>query len=64
MKRAGWYSYDWIDNLGKPGDIIPMIPDGKFGLFVKNFELNKWMLWLLNPINERQTRLITRVRLK
>ena len=89
MKRAGWYSYDWIDNLGKPsateilpelqnlkpGDLIPMSPDGKFGLFVKDFELNKWMLWwdkegdtswlwLLNPINERQTRLITRVRLK
>ena len=41
--RAGWYSYDWIDNLGRPsaeriipelqhvavGDFIPMTPDGK-----------------------------------
>jgi hypothetical protein len=41
-KRAGWYSYDWIDNLGKPsaeqiiaelqnlqpGDTIPMSPNG------------------------------------
>jgi hypothetical protein len=58
-KRAGWYSYDWIDNLGKPsaeriipelqnlksGDIIPMSPDGKMGFWVKDFVPNQWMLW-------------------
>jgi hypothetical protein len=41
-KRAGWYSYDLLDNLGRssarriipelqhlaPGDIVPMSPDG------------------------------------
>jgi hypothetical protein len=58
-KRAGWYSYDWIDNLGKPsaqhiipelqhvavGDMIPFSPDGKQGMWVKTFEANRWMLW-------------------
>ena len=42
-KRAGWYSYDWVDNLGRPsveriipdlqvlkvGHLIPISPDGK-----------------------------------
>ena len=59
LKRAGWYSYDWIDNLGKPsatriipefqrlevGDLIPVSPDGKHGFWVKAFEPNRWMLW-------------------
>lgn len=59
IKRAGWYSYDWIDNLGRPsaeriipelqhlevGDLIPMSPDGKIGLWVKEFERNRWVLW-------------------
>lgn len=59
MTRAGWYSYDWVDNLGRPsaeriipelqhvavGDVIPMSPDGKQGLRVKAFEPNEWMLW-------------------
>ena len=59
IKRAGWYSYDWIDNLGIPsaerilpewqhvtvGDLIPMSPDGKQGQWVKDFEANQWMLW-------------------
>jgi hypothetical protein len=45
VTRAGWYSYDLFDNLGKPsaeriipelqhvavGDVIPMSPDGKQG---------------------------------
>ena len=45
MSRAGWYSYDLLDNLGrpsarriipelqglKPGDVLPMSPDGKQG---------------------------------
>jgi hypothetical protein len=59
-KRAGWYSYDWIDNLGIPsanrivpelqhlevGDLIPFSPDGKQGMWVKAFEPNQWMLWV------------------
>jgi len=59
ITRAGWYSYDLIDNLGRPsarriipelqhvavGDVIPMSPDGKQGLRVKAFEPNQWMLW-------------------
>ena len=59
MTRAGWYSYDLLDNLGRPsaqrilpqlqnpkiGDVIPMSPDGKQGLYVKDFEWDRWMLW-------------------
>jgi 2-oxoacid dehydrogenases acyltransferase (catalytic domain) len=88
-KRAGWYSYDWLDNLGIPsaerivpelqhvavGDLIPMSPDGKQGQWVKDFEANQWMLWWDNkgdvtwywglaPLDESQTRLITRVRMR
>ena len=86
--RAGWYSYDWLDNLGRHsaerimpefqhlavGDVMPMSPDGKHGNVVKAFEPNRWMLWGdqagqatwywgLYPVDERQTRLITRVRM-
>jgi hypothetical protein len=57
--RAGWYSYDWIDNLGRPsaeriileyqhmevGDLIPISPNGKAGFWVKALEPNSWMLW-------------------
>ena len=57
--RAGWYSYDLLDNLGRPsardilpqfqdlkvGDVIPMSPDGKQGPLVKDFEEDRWMLW-------------------
>lgn len=60
VTRAGWYSYDWLDNLGKPsanrivpelqhlevGDLIPFSPDGKQGMWVKAFEPNRWMLWV------------------
>ena len=88
VTRAGWYSYDLFDNLGKPsaeriipelqhvvvGDVIPMSPDGKQGLRVKDFEPNQWMLWWDNkgdstwywglyPQDDSQTRLITRVRM-
>jgi len=56
--RAGWYSYDWIDNLGRPsaeriipelqhlevGDLVPMGPGG-FGLRVKDVEPNRSMTW-------------------
>lgn len=87
--RAGWYSYDWLDNLGHHsadriipefqhlavGDLIPISPDGTQGQWVKDFELNRWMLWGdkagdstwywgLFPLDESQTRLITRVRMR
>ena len=86
--RAGWYSYDWLDNLGRHsaeriipefqhlavGDVMPMSPDGKHGNVVKAFEPNVGMLWGdqageatwywgLDPVDERHTRLITRVRM-
>jgi hypothetical protein len=86
--RAGWYSYDLLDNLGQPsaeriipefqhlavGDLIPISPDGKAGQRVKAFEPNRWMLWGdeagdstwywgLDPLDERHTRLMTRVRM-
>lgn len=89
IRRAGWYSYDWLDNLGKPsaeqilpefqhlkiGDLVPLSPDGKQGFWVKELELNQWMLWwdkqggaswlwALDPIDEDRTRLITRVRVR
>lgn len=86
--RAGWYSYDWVDNLGKPsaeriipelqhltvGDMIPIY--GRWGFWCEAFEPNRWMLWHgekkdevtwfwgLYPLDERRTRLITRVRLR
>jgi len=87
--RAGWYSYDWVDNLGRPsaerlipelqhleaGDLIPMSPDGKVGLWVKGLEPDRWMLWWdkkgkvswcwdLYPLDESRTRLISRVRIR
>jgi hypothetical protein len=59
-KRAGWYSYDWIDNLGTPsaerivpelqnlkiGDTVPMSPNGTQGLTVKAIDSNRSMLWV------------------
>lgn len=87
--RAGWYSYDLIDNLAKPsaevilpelqnpqrGDLIPMSPDGKQGMYVRDFVRDAWMLWAnsaedsswawgLYPVSENETRLVTRLRLK
>lgn len=89
IHRAGWYSYDWIDNLGRPsaerilpefqnlkvGDLIPISPDGKQGLWVKDLEPDRWMLWWdkegkvtwywgLYPLGEDHARLITRVRMR
>jgi len=54
--RAGWYSYDLIDNLGRPsaeriipelqkvavGDLVPIF--GKMGFWVRDFRPNEWML--------------------
>jgi len=59
MTRAGWYSYDLLDNLGRPsarrilpqfqnpkiGDVIPMSPEGTQGPYVKDFDQDRWMLW-------------------
>lgn len=89
LGRAGWYSYDWLDNLGRRsargivphlqepavGDLIPMSPGGKHGIWVKAFEPNGWMLWWdkegyvtwlweIRPIDKDRSRLITRVRMK
>jgi hypothetical protein len=89
MTRAGWYSYDLLDNLGRPssrqllpehqqiypGQLIPMSPDGKYGIYVKEFRENEWILWNdkegdttwfwgLYPDGANHTRLVTRVRVK
>jgi hypothetical protein len=59
VNRAGWYSYDLLDNVGRrsaesilpehqtiqAGDLIPISPDGKQGMRVKYFRKNKWILW-------------------
>ena len=56
--RAGWYSYDLLDNLGRHsadtiipslqdvqvGDLVPMGPGGG-GLRVKDFVAGRWLLW-------------------
>ncbi len=88
ITRAGWYSYDLIDNLGRPSSweilpqfqtpevdqIIPMSPDGKMGLYVKEWDAPNWMLWWdrkgdvswawgMYPQEDGSTRLITRVRM-
>jgi hypothetical protein len=89
VTRAGWYSYDLLDNLGRRsaesilpehqniqvGDLIPISPDGKQGMWVKYFRKNKWMLWWdkkgdttwiweIHPEGKNQFRLITRIRVK
>jgi hypothetical protein len=57
--RAGWYTYDLLDNLGRHsakrilpdlqhvevGDLVPLGPGGDSGMRVKAFEPNRWMLW-------------------
>src|ERR1700730_9755232 len=88
ITRAGWYSYDWLDNLGiksaqriipqlqhvAVGDLVPISPDGKQGMYVKDFKTNHCLLWWdkpgemtwywgLYPHDDSQTRLITRVRM-
>jgi hypothetical protein len=59
VNRAGWYSYDWLDNLGRPsareiiaelqdievGDLIPMSPDGTQGIRVHALDLPYSMIW-------------------
>jgi hypothetical protein len=57
--RAGWYSYDRLDNGGAPsatsvlpefqslavGDLVPMIPGSDVGVWVKELEPPHRMLW-------------------
>ncbi len=59
LTRAGWYSYDLLDNLGRPsateiipelqhlhpGDIVPMSPDGKQGMAVLSVDAPSSMVW-------------------
>jgi hypothetical protein len=59
VNRAGWYSYDWLDNLGRPsareiipelldinvGDVMPMSPDGKHGIPVHDLDPPSSMVW-------------------
>jgi len=57
--RAGWYSYDLLDNLGRrsadhvlpefqspaPGDVVPLSPDGKRGLRVDTVDPPHTLIW-------------------
>ena len=59
LTRAGWYSYDILDNLGHrsarriipelqnlaPGDVVPMSPDGKQGIPVHSMDAPYSMIW-------------------
>lgn len=59
VNRAGWYSYDLLDNLGRPsarriipelvdikvGDVMPMSPDGKHGIPVYALDPPCSMIW-------------------
>jgi hypothetical protein len=59
VTRAGWYSYDILDNLGRrsarriipelqnlaPGDVVPMSPNGKAGIPVLSMDPPASMVW-------------------
>jgi hypothetical protein len=59
VKRAGWYSYDRLDNFGLPsareiipafqrvaiGDVVAMSPDGLQGIHVLALDLPRSMMW-------------------
>ncbi|UEL27216.1 hypothetical protein KTR40_11280 [Pseudarthrobacter sp. L1SW] len=59
VRRAGWYSYDLLDNLGhpsarrirpewqdlEPGDVLAMSPDGKHGINVYSLDYPRSMVW-------------------
>jgi hypothetical protein len=88
VNRAGWYSYDLLDNLGRPsarevipafqrvavGDLLPISPDGKQGIRIQALDLPRSMtwgtpgettwVWVLDPLADGKTRLITRIRSK
>ena len=86
-KRAGWYSYDWLDNARIPssweilpefqhievGAFVPTVPDREIGLWVKAFEVERYILWWdkkgdatwlwwLEPDEDGSTRLLVRLR--
>ena len=86
-RRAGWYSYDGLDNGGSPsaerivpefqraevGDIFPMTPTAEDGFVVRAVEPGRALVlgdpsgsatwtFVLVPVDEATTRLITRVR--
>jgi hypothetical protein len=85
--RAGWYSYDRLDNGGVASadrllpefqslavdDLVPMVPGTEVGVWVKEIEPGRRMLWwdrkgeyswewLLEPAIGDATRLVTRLR--
>ena len=59
FSRAGWYSYDLFDNLGRHsserivpelqhlevGDLVPLGPGEGSGMFVKEIVIHRSMLW-------------------
>jgi hypothetical protein len=59
VRRAGWYSYDLLDNLGPsgagqilpewqhlaPGNVVQMNPDGKHGIEVHSLDYPHTMIW-------------------
>lgn len=59
VTRAGWYSYDLLDNLGRrsarriipelqhleEGDVVPMSPDGRHGMRVHSLDPPHSMVW-------------------
>jgi len=59
LTRAGWYSYDILDNFGHPsatriipelqnlavGDVVPMSPNGKQGMRVHSLDRPHSMIW-------------------
>jgi hypothetical protein len=86
-RRAGWYSYDGLDNGGSPsaerivpelqraavGDVFPMTPTAEDGFVVRAIDPGRALVlgdptgsatwaFTLVPIDERTTRLVTRVR--
>ena len=85
--RAGWYSYDRLDNGGRPSatkvmpeyqalaidELVPMIPGEDVGVWVKEIEPGRRMLWwdhkgeyswewTLEPVAASSTRLVSRLR--
>ncbi|MGP0094141.1 MAG: hypothetical protein ACLPKB_29975 [Xanthobacteraceae bacterium] len=89
--RAGWYSYDWVDNDGrpsataivpnlqdvKPGDVMPSLPGATDSFIVASVQPNRDLVltvpaagggllvsweFFLEPVTQRQTRLLVRGR--
>jgi hypothetical protein len=89
--RAGWYSYDWVDNDGRrsateiipalqhivPGDVLPALPGAKESFIVAAVQPGRDLIlsvpaasggllvsweFFLEPLAQRQTRLLVRGR--